>query len=447
MSILQSLADSLAAGQTTSRELIESALDKISDPAGEGTRVFIKMHAEQARAAADASDQLRAAGIVPSPLAGLPISVKDLFDLAGEPTTAGSKLLQNAAPATADAPTIARLRRAGAIVIGRTNMTEFAYSGLGINPHYGTPRNPWDRESGRIPGGSSSGAAVSVTDGMAAAAIGSDTGGSVRIPASLCGITGFKPTTRRNPATGGWPLSPTLDAVGPLANSVACCALLDAVMAGESPHVPPALPLEGLRLAVPTSFVLDGLDADVSTAFERTVTALSSAGARISEIPFSELADIPKINAGGGIYAEAYAIHRRLIEERGDEYDPRVRERIIRVKDYGAADFIDMLTAREALISSANATTAPYDAVILPTTATIAPPIADLEADDKLYVGANTLMLRNTFCFNFLDRCALSLPMHRGGEPPTGLMVVGETMGDARLMSIGRGIEKIMGSR
>jgi len=373
--------------------------------------------------------------------------VKDLFDLAGEPTTAGSKLLQNAAPATADAPTIARLRRAGAIVIGRTNMTEFAYSGLGINPHYGTPRNPWDRESGRIPGGSSSGAAVSVTDGMAAAAIGSDTGGSVRIPASLCGITGFKPTTRRNPATGGWPLSPTLDAVGPLANSVACCALLDAVMAGESPHVPPALPLEGLRLAVPTSFVLDGLDADVSTAFERTVTALSSAGARISEIPFSELADIPKINAGGGIYAEAYAIHRRLIEERGDEYDPRVRERIIRVKDYGAADFIDMLTAREALISSANATTAPYDAVILPTTATIAPPIADLEADDKLYVGANTLMLRNTFCFNFLDRCALSLPMHRGGEPPTGLMVVGETMGDARLMSIGRGIEKIMGSR
>lgn len=443
---LQSLADNLAAGQTTSRDLVERALDRINDPGGEGIRVFIKIHAEQARAAADASDQLRGAGIVPSPLAGLPISVKDLFDLAGEPTTAGSKLLQSAAPATEDAPAIARLRRAGAIVMGRTNMTEFAYSGLGINPHYGTPRNPWDRETGRIPGGSSSGAAVSVTDGMAAAAIGSDTGGSVRIPAALCGITGLKPTTRRNPAIGGWPLSPSLDAIGPLAASVACCALLDTIMAGETAHIPPALPLDGLRLAIPTSFVLNDLDAEVSAAFERTVAALSSAGARIREIPFSELAEIPKINAGGGIYAEAYAIHRQLIEERGDEYDPRVRDRILRVKDYGAADFVDMLTAREALISSANATTAPYDAIILPTTPGIAPPIADLEADDKRYVEANMLMLRNTFCFNFLDRCALSLPMHREGEPPTGLMVVGETMEDSRLISIGRAIEDILTS-
>lgn len=438
---LLSLANDLSAGRTTSRQLVSEALERIADPAGEGSRVFIKLHKDQALAAAAASDQLRAAGIVPSPLAGIPISVKDLFDLAGEPTTAGSRLLQNAAPATGDAPAIARLKQAGAIVMGRTNMTEFAYSGLGINPHYGTPRNPWDRATGRIPGGSSSGAAVSVTDGMAAAAIGSDTGGSVRIPSALCGITGFKPTTRRNPATGAWPLSPTLDAAGPLARSVACCALLDAAMTGEPLELPPPLPVAGMRLAVPTSLVLDDMDTEVATAFERTLSLLSDAGARITEIPFGELADIPRINAGGGIYAEAYAVHRRLIEERGDEYDPRVRDRILRVKDYSAADFVDMLAARDALIRSADNVTAPFDAAILPTTATVAPAIADLEADDNLYIGANILMLRNTFCFNFLDRCALSLPMHRDGAPPTGLMVVGETMGDSRLISIGLGIE------
>ncbi len=438
---LASLAEDLRTGQATSRALVETMISRIEDASGEGSRTYITTCAAQAKAAADAFDALRAGGIPLSPLAGIPISVKDLFDLAGETTTAGSKALRNAPPAAEDAPAIARLRQAGAIVIGRTNMTEFAYSGLGINPHYGTPRNPWDRATGRIPGGSSSGAAVSVADGMAAAAIGSDTGGSVRIPSALCGIAGFKPTTRRVPATGAFPLSKSLDAAGPLAPSVACCALLDSIMAGEGANVPAIRPLEGLRLAVPQTLVMWDVDDHVAAAFHRAVSTLSAAGARVSDIAFRELGEIPGINAGGGIYAEAYAVHRGLLEKHGDDYDPRVRDRILRVRDYSAADFVDMLAAREALIRSADATTAPYDAVILPTTAIVAPPISALEADDELYVGTNILMLRNTFCFNFLDRCALSIPMHRPDEPPTGLMVAGETLGDRALLAIGLAIE------
>src|SRR6266436_2228910 len=240
------LNEDLAAGRTSSRALIEAALARIADPPGEGTRSFVAVYAESARAAADAQDRLRKAGYVASPLAGLPVSIKDLFDVAGEVTLAGSKALDDRPPATRDAPVVARLRASGAILIGRTNMTEFAFSGVGINPHYGTPGNPYDRQL--IPGGSSSGAAMSVSDGGAVVAIGTDTGGSVRIPAALCGIVGFKPTQKRIPRDGATPLSTTLDSIGPLANSVACCAIADAVMAGELPEPPPAASAAGLRL-------------------------------------------------------------------------------------------------------------------------------------------------------------------------------------------------------
>ncbi len=235
--------DRLRAGETTSLALTEAAIARAEDPDGEGARVFIAHAGGRAHAEAEASDRLRAAGLVPSPIAGLPLSVKDLFDVAGEVTTAGSRTLSNAAAAERDSAVVARLRRAGAVIIGRTNMTEFAYSGIGINPHFGTPSNPWDRATGRIPGGSSSGAAISVTDGMAAAAIGTDTGGSVRIPAAMTGLTGFKPTTGRVPLDGVFPLSRTLDSAGPLAPSVACCAMLDAIMAGLPPEPPPAMAL------------------------------------------------------------------------------------------------------------------------------------------------------------------------------------------------------------
>src|SRR5438105_15169433 len=292
------LATALAAGQTTSRDLVEAALAQITDPAGEGARTFVKVYAENARAAADAQDRLRKAGYVASPLAGLPVSLKDLFDVAGERTLAGSKALDDSPPAQRDAPIVTRLRAAGAVLIGRTNMTEFAFSGVGINPHYGTPGNPYDRRL--IPGGSSSGAAVSVGDGQAVVAIGTDTGGSVRIPAALCGITGFKPTQYRIPRDGAVPLSTTLDSIGPLANSIACCAIADAVMAGEPPIAPAAVPVEAMRLGVPQSYVLDGLAPEVANAFAAACTALSRAGARVVDIPLTELAELPAINANGG---------------------------------------------------------------------------------------------------------------------------------------------------
>ncbi|RYF57361.1 MAG: amidase, partial [Comamonadaceae bacterium] len=225
---LNHLCASLNSGTTTAADLLEQAIARATDPQGEGKRVFIERYDEQARASARVADTLRAAGMRRSPIDGLPISIKDLFDYRGSVTRGGSVVLDDAAPATANAVVVDRLLAAGAVIVGRTNMTEFAYSGLGINPHYDTPRNPWDRATGRIPGGSSSGAAVSVTDGMAAAAIGSDTGGSVRIPSALCGLTGFKPTARRVSMRGVQPLSASLDSIGPLAPSVACCAVLDA---------------------------------------------------------------------------------------------------------------------------------------------------------------------------------------------------------------------------
>src|SRR5690242_14694874 len=270
-STVTSLAAAPAAGRTTSRALVEEALSRIADPGGEGRRCFVRVYGDTARKAADAQDRLRAAGYVASPLAGLPVSIKDLFDVAGEVTLAGSKALDDRPPATADAPVVARLRAAGAVLIGRTNMTEFAFSGIGINPHYGTPGNPFDRR--RIPGGSSSGAPISVVDGFAAVAIGTDTGGSVRIPAAFCGIVGFKPTQKRVPREGATPLSTTLDSIGPLGRSVACCAVTDAILAAEDPVVPPAHPVAGLRLGVPRTLVLDELDREVGSAFEAACNA------------------------------------------------------------------------------------------------------------------------------------------------------------------------------
>src|SRR5262245_36953434 len=276
------LAAELVAGRSSSRALVEQALARIEDPAGEGKRAFIKVWREQALAAADASDRLRAAGLVASPLAGLPVSIKNLCDVAGETTLAGSRALRHGPAAGEDAPVVERLRRAGAVLVGSTNMSEFAFSGVGANPHYGTPGNPADRT--RVPGGSSSGAAVSVGDGMAVAALGTDTGGSVRIPAAVCGIVGFKPTARRVPIDGVVPLSTSLDSIGPLANSVECCAIVDAIFAGEPVAVPPSMPLAGLRLAVPMHFVMDDLDPSVAKAFERAVRVLGGVGVKIDHI-------------------------------------------------------------------------------------------------------------------------------------------------------------------
>ncbi len=448
MTSLSELGRALESGAISSAALTDTAIARAADPDGEGGRVFFALAAGRARAEAEASDRLRAAGIVASPIAGLPISVKDLFDVAGEVTTAGSRILAEAPAARRDSVVVARLRGAGAVIVGRTNMTEFAYSGIGINPHFGTPANPWDRATGRIPGGSSSGAAISVTDGMAAAAIGTDTGGSVRIPSALCGLTGFKPTTGRIPLDGVFPLSETLDSAGPLAPSVACCAVLDAIMAGEPPEVPPAMPIRGLRLAAAQSLVLDDLDDAVAKAFAHTLGRLSEAGATVVDIALTELAEIPALSAHGGVLgAEAHALHRARIAASGELMDPRVRVRIERGRNLSAADYIDICRARADIRARTDAATAPFDAVLMPTVAVTAPPIADIVASEELYAELNPLCLRNTTVGNFLDRCALSLPCHAPGAAPVGLMVMGETGGDRRLLSIGLGIEAALRSR
>ncbi|HYF06800.1 MAG TPA: amidase family protein, partial [Acetobacteraceae bacterium] len=265
-------AEALAAGRTTAAALAEAALARIADPASEGRRAFVAVHADRARAQAAAMDALRKAGRAPSPWAGVPISIKDLYDEAGVVTKAGSVVLDGAKPAKATAPSVQRLIRAGMVILGRTNMTEFAFSGLGVNPHYDTPRSPWDRATGRLPGGSSSGAGVAVADGMGFAGLGTDTGGSCRIPASLCGVVGWKPTARRVPIAGILPLAPSLDSAGPLARTVADCAIVDGLMAGEeAPRAPVAPPLSGLRLGVPRgTFLTDGLDGTVGAVFGRT---------------------------------------------------------------------------------------------------------------------------------------------------------------------------------
>ena len=434
------LAADLTARRTTSRELVEAALARIADPAGEGSRAFVKVYDTAARIVADAQDRLRKAGYVASPLAGLPVSIKDLFDVAGEVTLAGSRALDDAPPATADAPIVARLKAAGAVIIGRTNMTEFAFSGVGINPHYGTPGNPHDRSL--IPGGSSAGAPVSVADGMAAVAIGTDTGGSVRIPAALCGLVGLKPTQYRVPRDGAVPLSSTLDSIGPIGVSVACCALTDAVMAGEICEVPAAVPPEGLRLGIPKTVMLEDLEAPVASAFERAVSALAGAGARIVELPLEMLGDSARINVKGGLpVAEAFAWHEKRIERRGHDYDPRIRARIARGGDMTAAEYVRLVNARVDFIRRFDAETAGFDALVMPTVPMTAPPIGAFAGDED-YTRLNMKLLRNTAIINFVDRCALTLPIEAPGTAPVGLMVVGRHGEDRRLLAIGIGTEE-----
>jgi aspartyl-tRNA(Asn)/glutamyl-tRNA(Gln) amidotransferase subunit A len=438
---LAALADDLDSGRTSARRLVDQCLARISDTSGEGARAFIRVDAEAAIEAAEAMDRLREVKAAPSRFAGIPVSIKDLFDIKGQVTRAGSRALDDSAPADADAPVVARLRRAGFVVIGRTNMTEFAYSGIGINPHYGTPKGAWQRSVGHVPGGSSSGAAVSVVDGMAHGALGTDTGGSCRIPAAYNGIVGFKPTQRRVPLEGGVPLSFTLDSFGPLARTAQCCAVLDAVLANE-PVVPlQPRPIKAMRLAVPTTVALDELDDDVARSFERALETLSRQGALIEWIAVPEFLDVGVMNTKGGFAApESYAWHRYLIVSHGDVYDPRVSMRILRGQSISAADYIDLLAARKSLIARATVRLAPYDALVLPTTANTPPRIADL-ADDKAFTKANLLSLRNCTLINMIDGCAISLPCHREGEVPVGLMLAASGGADRRILELAAGME------
>jgi aspartyl-tRNA(Asn)/glutamyl-tRNA(Gln) amidotransferase subunit A len=427
----------------SSRERLEQALAHIADPQGEGARTCLSVYADSARAAADAADTRTAQGVSLGPLDGAIVSIKDLFDVAGEPTRAGSKILaEEAAPAVADAAVVQRLRAAGAIIVAKTSMTEFAFSGIGVNPHFGTPANPRDRS--RVPGGSSSGAPVAVADGMCDIAIGTDTGGSVRVPAALCGVVGFKPSRQRVLTDGAFPLSKTLDSVGPLAKSVADCAKADAVMAGESFSPIEPLALAGLRFGIAEGLPLDRLDDTVSTAFAATLARLDDAGVRLTRETLALFDDMAGINAKGGIAPpEACAVHRDRMARRAADIDPNIRIRIERGCAVTEADYAAMLRDRAHLVQAMDARLSALDVLVMPTTSIVAPTIAEV-ADPKVFSARNAAVLRNTSIGNFFDLCAISLPL--AAPLPVGLMLMARNGQDRRLLSIAAAVMQHLGA-
>ncbi len=445
--------EAIRQGLKTSAQVAQECLSMAQSSACEA--VFIQLTADDLR------DTASQPGIEKTPLAGLAVSVKDLFDVAGQATTAGSVVLSDAAPALQDCPAVARLRAAGAGLIGRTNMVEFAFSGVGNNPHHGTPR-AWDAltdqpagtagtaTGGHVPGGSSSGAAVSVATGAAFIGLGSDTGGSIRIPAALNGLVGFKNTARRVPTQGAIPLSTTLDTVCAMTRSVRDTVLAHEILSGRS--VPTAhRPLSDFRLAVASGYLLNGMDATVARAFERSLAILRAAGAQIRELPLPELGELPALMATGGFSpAESFAWHRELLAKDAARYDPRVSARIQRGAHMAAHEYIALVQARQNWTQRMTRALQAYDAVLSPTTPITAPTLADVAPGalrDEAFFRANALLLRNPSAINTLDGCAITLPCHTPGELPVGLMAWHGPMRDDTLLQLGLLMEAALSGR
>lgn len=428
--------------RNSARERLEAALARIDDPKGEGARACLTIYREQAKASADAADARAHSGISLGPLDGAIVSIKDLFDVGGEITRAGSKVLaEESKPASEDAPVVRRLRAAGAIIVAKTNMTEFAYSGIGANPHFGTPGSPADRK--RVPGGSSSGAAVAAADGMCEISIGTDTGGSCRIPAAFCAIVGYKPSRQRVPAAGAFPLSYSIDSIGPLARSVEACAKADAILAAEaySPLVP--TPLRGLRVGIAKGSPMEALDETVAKSFAAAIQDLDRAGASLSEEGLPLLDEMAQVNSKGGVQpAEAFAIHRDLLSRRADAIDPNVRARLERGRNISATDFIETVHARARLIGRMDLRLADIDVLIMPTTPIVAPKMDEVASADD-FARKNAMVLRNTVIANFFDLCAISLPLPRASGLPTGIMLIARNGQDRRLFRIAAAIEQL----
>lgn len=433
------IARDLAAGSVTSETLVMDALAAIAaEPSS-----FMLVASERALREAKASDALRAAGRARSVLEGIPVSVKDLFDVEGETTAAGSVALKTAPPAAKDAPVVSALKKAGAIIVGRTHMSEYAFTGLGDNPHFAHCRNPHD--SDRVCGGSSSGAAASVGYGQAAVGLGTDTGGSVRIPASFCGLTGFKPTQKRVSRDGAFVLSQTQDSIGPITRSVFSCAVVDQLLAGATGALPVASTLSGLKFAIPQTYVLDGLEPHVAASFADGVKRLSDAGAHVEPLAFAHFAELPSLFSRGTIVnAEAHAHHAKtgLLAHR-ELYDPMVLARIDIGGRMSEADVGRLLSERRRLIGLTREVAGSYDALLLPTTPIAAPRFDELK-DAASFGRLNSLALRNTSLFNFLDCCAISLPLPVLQGLPVGLMLVGQHMMDQKLFSDALAVERAL---
>lgn len=434
---------SIAAGTTTARDALRAAQAAADAPACR--HAFIRRFDAAAEVTAQTVDRAREAGLPLPALAGLPVSVKDLFDVAGQPTTAGSRSLADAEPAARDSTAVARLRGAGAVLVGHTNLSEFAFSGVGINPHHGTPRNPCSQGQALIPGGSSSGAAVSVATGASWGALGSDTGGSIRIPAALQGLVGFKNTQRLTPLQGCIPLSPTLDTACAITRSVADAVLLHGILSARLPQ-PLRRPLRALRLAVPSTLMLDALSPEVAAAFDAALRRLSAAGAQIETIELPALAELANLQAQGGFAAaESWAWHRQRLATREADYDPRVAARIKRGAAISAADYLDLQQARARWIERITAAIDGFDALLSPTVPITAPPLQPLLDDDDTFFALNALLLRNPSAVNLLDGCALSLPCQAPGTLPVGLMVWGPALADDAVLGASLAIEAVLG--
>jgi len=428
--------------QHTAQERLTQALARIDDPAGEGARAVLTVYREAAQAAAEASDARARSGMSLGPLDGAIVTVKDLFDVAGDVTRAGSKVLADEGLVAArDAAIVHRLRAAGAVIVGKTNMSEFAFTGIGANPHYGTPGNPADRA--RAPGGSSSGAGVAAGDDMCEIAIGSDTGGSVRIPASLCGVVGFKPSKQRVPTDGAFPLSYSLDSVGPLAKSVALCAAADAVMAGDEPWTVDSAPLAGLRFGVAQGLPLENLDDIVGRRFPEALDRLEKAGVRISYEKLPLFDDMIALQTRTSILvAEAYSVHNVRLATHAAGVDPIVAGRLGKGADIAAHDYVRAVRARNALIAAMDDRLRDIDVLVLPSTPIVAPRLDEL-TEPKAFMQRNAMLLRNTTIGNFFDLTGVSVPLPRDGLPPVGLMLMARNGHDRQLLRIAAAVEKL----
>lgn len=436
----------LAAGEASPVALAEHLLKKAkADKAG---KIFILLTQERALAEARAAERRLASGQPLSPLDGVPIAWKDLVDLAGQRTTAASNIYRSGDPARIDAPVAQNATAAGMVTIGKVNLTEFAYSGLGLNPHFGTPTNPHSNGADRVPGGSSSGSAVAVAAGFVPCAIGTDTGGSIRIPASFNGIVGFKPSENRISNKGVFPLSRTLDTVGPLARSVEDCVLLDAALRGAVTSGVRRRSISGIRICVPEAVVLDELSHAVETNFRNSIKKLEAAGARIVRGPsdiFRKAAQLVQEH-GTITAADAYAEHRHLVDGSAvDKIDSRVVARIMGGKAMSAADVITLSREREVLAAEL-AEFVDNGLLAMPTTAITAPEIEPLEADEDLFHRTNLKVLRNTSLGNFLNLPGLALPNGTDeGGLPTSLLICAPSNRDEHLLSHGLEIERVLG--
>jgi aspartyl-tRNA(Asn)/glutamyl-tRNA(Gln) amidotransferase subunit A len=435
---------SIAKGSLDPIEVAEFFLDRIERDRNNPS--FILVTRKRALDEAEASRKRHREGRAAGPLDGVPIAWKDLVDMAGERTTAGSALYADSPPKEKDAPIVANLAAAGMVALGKTNLSEFAFSALGLNQHFGTPRNPRDLATPRIAGGSSSGAAVAVAGGLSPCAIGSDTGGSIRAPASFCGIVGFKTSEGRIDKQGVFPLSHTLDTIGPMAHTVEDCVLIDMALRGQSTTPVRPADLSSVEFVVPDKTGIDDAEPAVAANLDSTLKRLAAAGAKVTSRPIPQIAAMRALSAqyGSFVAIEAYAEHRAIFDSPdAQRMDRRVVKRALggRVPE---RDVINLQRGREELIA---ALTDELNGalLVLPATPMTAPAIAPLDGDDELFRAANLRAIHYTFLGNLFRMCGLALPSGTDAASlPTGVQFLAPGGDDDRLLSIGLSMESAL---